>query len=514
MMRQPCVAAVTLIALFTATTAGAQSASAAKTASRDCTGLLSTSFPDARITSADAVAPNPDTIPVPHCKVLGVIGTEIRFQVLLPDSWNGRFLMGGNGGFAGSLDNDFSSVKLGYAFADTDTGHEASGIQASWALGHPERFINYGHVAVHRAAQTAKAIVRAYYSRDPRYSVFWGCSNGGRQALMEAQRYPQDFDGLISGAPAYDFTNIAGGFIKNIKAVFPARDSARTPVVTRDNLALIERTALEACDASDGIRDNVIGLPRECRGSLDGVKACSNDAAAADCLTRAQRHAIEAVYAPAMAGKSEIYPGQPVGAENDADGWRLWITGVHDGVLADTNGQASSLQLAFGPEVFKYFVFGNPAWDYTTYDLANWARDTKAIAPVLNADNPDLSGLESRRGKLIIWHGWADPALNAISTINYYKRVEQRDRSARDFTRLYLLPGVGHCNGGPGPDKVDWLGALVDWVEHGKAPQRLISTKLGADHQPARTHPACPYPQRAVYKGSGDTDEEQNFECR
>jgi Tannase and feruloyl esterase len=230
---------------------------------------------------------------------------------------------------------------------------------------------------------------------------------------MEAQRYPRDFDGLISGAPAYDFTR----FIR------ASRSAPRTT-------------------PTDG--------------------ACGS-------------------------------------------------RGVHDGLLADTNGQASSLQLAFGPEVFKYFVFGNPAWDYTTYDLANWARDTKAIASVLNADNPDLSGLESRRGRLIIWHGWADPALNAISTIKYYRRVEQRDPSARDNTRLYLLPGVVHCSGGPGSDRVDWLGALVDWVEHGKAPQRLISAKLGADHQPVRTRPACPHPQRAVYKGSGSTDDERNF---
>jgi hypothetical protein len=211
----------TLMLLLAAATVAAQPAAAPKTASRDCAALTALKLTDARITSADAVAADPAAIPVPHCKVLGVIGAEIRFQVLLPDSWNGRFLMGGNGGFAGSLDNDFSSVKLGYAFADTDTGHQASGIQASWALGHPERFTNYGHVAVHRTAETAKAIVRAYYGRDAGHAYFWGCSNGGRQALMEAQRYPQDFDGLISGAPAYDFTNIAGGFIKNIKAVFP-----------------------------------------------------------------------------------------------------------------------------------------------------------------------------------------------------------------------------------------------------------------------------------------------------
>jgi hypothetical protein len=503
----------TLILLAAAGALG-QPPAPSKTAAAECAALAAMTLPDARITSAEAVAAKPDGIPVPHCKVLGVIGVEIRFQMLLPDAWNGRFLMGGNGGFAGSLDNDYSSVKRGFAFADTDTGHQGSGIQAGWAMGHPDRLANYGHIAVHRTAETAKAIVRAYYGRAAQYSYFEGCSNGGRQALMEAQRYPQDFDGLLAGAPAYDFTSIAGGFVKNIKAVFPTRNSARTPIVTPDNLALIGRAALEACDASDGVRDGVIGAPDTCRFSLAGVKACPNETAAPDCLTTTERRAIAAIYAPATAGTLQIYPGQPVGGENDESGWREWITGVDQGLLAGTNGQASSLQLAFAPELFKYMVFANPGWDYTTYDLANWARDTKAIAPILNADNPDLSALRARGGKLIIWHGWADPALNALSTVNYYTRVRQRDRTSGTFTRLYLLPGVEHCNGGPGPARVDWLTAITDWVEKGKAPERLVSSKMGPNGQPVRTRPICPYPQRAVYKGSGSTDEEQNFVCK
>ena len=265
---------------------------------------------------------------------------------------------------------------------------------------------------------------------------------------------------------------------------------------------------------SPGARDNVIGAPDTCRFPLGDVKACPNDTAAADCLTAAQRKAIAAIYAPATAGTQPIYPGQPVGGENDENGWRLWITGVDQGLLAGTNGQASSLQMAFAPELFKYMVLANPNWDYTTYDLANWARDTKAIAPILNADNPDLSALKARGGKLIIWHGWADPALNAVSTINYYTRVRQRDPAASTFTRLYLLPGVGHCNGGSGPARVDWLTAITDWVEKSKAPERLVSSKMGPNGRPVRTRPICPHPQRAFYKGSGSTDDEQNFVCR
>jgi hypothetical protein len=308
--------------LFVATAAGAQTAAPARTAARDCAGLLSWKQPDVRITSADAVAADPAANTVPHCKVLGVIGTEIRFQVLLPDSWNGRFLMSGNFAFAGTLESDgLDHVGNGYAHAVTDTGHQASPIQGSWALHNPERIANWGHRGVHRTAETARAVVRAYYGRPPAFAYFIGCSTGGWQALMEAQRYPQDFDGLIAGAPSYNITNIAGGFIKNIKAVFPTRHSARTPIVTRENLVLIERAALEACDATEGVRDGVSDSPPQCRFSLAQVKACANDVAAADCLTRAQCGAIEAVYAPAVdGGGKEIYPGQPVGAEGDNEG--------------------------------------------------------------------------------------------------------------------------------------------------------------------------------------------------
>jgi pimeloyl-ACP methyl ester carboxylesterase len=500
--------------LLAATVASAQTAPPSKVGTRDCAALTALRLAEVRLTSAAPVPADPAALPVPHCKVLGVISTEIRFQVLLPDSWNGRFLMGGNGGFAGSLDGDgVRSVSDGYAFASTDTGHEAAAIDGRWALNNPERIANWGHVGVHRTAETAKAIVRAYYGRDPARAYFMGCSNGGRQALMEAQRYPQDFDGLISGAPAYDITNIGGGFIKNIKAVFPKPDSARTPVVTRDNLALIQRASLDACDASDGVRDTVIDSPQQCKFSLSAIKSCPGDAPAPDCLTRAQRQAIQTIYSPAVSAGNEIYPGQPVGAEADENGWPLWITGVDEGVLASTNGRASSLQLAFGPELFKYFMLSDPSWDYTTYDFTTFAHDTAKLAPIVNAENPDLGALKKRGGKVIIWHGWADPALNAASTINYYRRVQQRDPHAGDYSRLYLLPGVAHCNGGPGPHRVEWLDAMVDWVEHGKAPQRLIAKKTSAD-RPQRTRPVCPYPQHAVYKGTGSTDLEENFVCR
>ena len=354
MLRTTWAGCACLLVLFAGSSARGQSAQSAQLASRDCAALASATLTDAHVTSATAVAASADGTSVAHCKALGVIGKEIRFQVLLPDNWNGRFFMEGAGGFAGTLEiGGMRYLRLGYAAASTDTGHDASPIQAGWALNNPERLANYGHVAVHRAAQTAKALISAYYSRGVERAYFNGCSNGGRQALMEAQRDPDDFDGIIAGAPAYNITNIAGAFIKNLQAVFPTPETARTPVVTSDNLALIERAALDRCDAADGVRDAVIDSPTKCRFSLDAVKACPGDTAGADCLTRAQRRAIAAIYAPTKAGGKVIYPGQPLGGEHDPEGWRQWITGVDDGLLGATNGQASSLQAAFGPEVLR-----------------------------------------------------------------------------------------------------------------------------------------------------------------
>jgi feruloyl esterase len=223
---------------------------------------------------------------------------------------------------------------------------------------------------------------------------------------------------------------------------------------------------------------------------------------------------VERIYSPTRAGDAMVYAGQPFGGEAQSGGWQPWITGPNAQVLGATKGQAPSLQWAFGTEMFKYFIFNDPAWDYRRYDLSTSERDTKLAATFLNADNPDLSGFTSRGGKLVLWHGWSDPALNAHSTIRYYEEVLAKDPKARDAVRLFMLPGVLHCFGGPGPDQVDWPGILVDWVERGKSPDRVVAAKLGPDRTPVRTRPLCVFPQRAVYTGSGSTDAESSFVCK
>lgn len=481
----------------------------------DCQRVADLKLPDVRIEEARAVGPDSEDDPIqtPYCKVDGVIGTEIRFELLLPDEWNGRFAMGGGGGFVGSVQNAARwTVNEGYATAGTDTGHEGPGTSAAWALNEPERQVNFGHLAVHRTAEVAKAIIRAHYASAPEYSYFMGCSRGGGQALMEAQRYPGDFDGIISGAPAFDWTGISAEMIRNMQKSFPDPSRLDSAIMSRDHLEVLEKSVLAKCDTLDGVRDGVMEDPRRCTfdiGSLPGCPAESNEGL---CFTGDQLEAIREIYAPPSNRDGSFYVAQPFGAEGEDWGWVNWVTGVFTDSEEMTGTAVPSLQYAFGIDIAKYFVFNDPDWDYTAYDFATWHDDAAFAGAILNATDPDLRAFANAGNKLILWHGWSDAALSALASIDYFEHVEAGDPNVRDYFRLYLMPGVLHCSGGPGPDQVDWLGALTDWVERDQPPGRVIASKLEED-EVVRTRPLCPYPQTAVYTGSGSTDEAENFEC-
>jgi feruloyl esterase len=479
----------------------------------ECASLTTLQLPNTRITEALAVAVrDTGSVRAPHCRVSGVIDKEIRFTQLLPDRWNERLFAGGGGGFVGSVENmAVASVNLGYATVGTDTGHEGDGTDARWALGNRERQINFGYLAIHRTSEIAKALVKAYYGVDARYSYFYGCSNGGRQALMEAQRFPDDFDGIVSCAPALDFTNIAASFVKNTQAVYPDPQALRSARISPDNLRLLESKVLEACDARDEVRDRVLDDPRDCRFNIADLPACAGEAAGAECVTSAQRAAIARVYAATISQGTAIYPGQPFGGEGQDGGWQPWVTGMNTSV--ETAGQPPSLEYAFGTQFFKYLALGREDWDYATYDLANWRKDTAEVGKYLNAVDPDLSKFKARRGKLILSHGWADPALNPLSTIAYYDQMQARDPGLRDYARLFMMPGVLHCSGGAGPDFVDWFTPIAEWVEHGRAPERVIAQKR-ADGRILNARPLCPYPQRAVHDGTGGVTDAASYACR
>lgn len=327
---------------------------------------------------------------------------------------------------------------------------------------------------------------------------------------MEAQRYPADFDGVVSCAPALDFTNIAASLVRNAQVAYPD-PKVLEPLVTVENLQLLERKVLEKCDAHDGVKDGVLDDPRTCDFKVAGLPLCDGDRASATCITKAQRRAIENIYSATSSHRTVVYPGQPFGGEGQPAGWPVWITGRPSPAIPQ--GRGVSLQFLFGTEFFKYFVFGRRDWDYSTYDLSNWRRDTRAVAEILNADNPDLSAFNARGGKLIMAHGWADPALNPLTTIAYYERVRAAGGDVDDYVRLFMMPGVLHCTNGTGPDSVDWFTAIADWVEHGRAPTRVIAQKLGADRQVLNTRPLCAFPLRAVFDGKGSTTDASSFAC-
>jgi feruloyl esterase len=507
---------------------------AATTQLTACAGLSGQSIPNATIKTAERITAGSFPIPgqqstlpdlPPFCRVAGTLhpsnDSDIQFEVWLPDeaNWNARYLGAGNGGFAGSISYSAiaSALRRGYATASTDTGHTAAGgftIDASWADGHPEKLIDYGYRAIHETTVTAKALVKAFYQKKLEHSYFSSCSNGGRQALMEVQRYPEDFDGIIAGAPANNFTHIASEFVWIAQGLAAGYiPSSKLPAIAAANL--------NACDAADGVKDGVLDDPRQCKFD-PGTLLCKGNETDT-CLTAPQIDALHRIYDGTHDARGhEILAGYERGGETGLTGWTGWITGASLG---------KSAQFGFGTQMYARMVYSNKDWDYKTFDLN---RDTKAadlkIGKVLNATDANLRPFVKHGGKLILYHGWCDAALPPRNTIEYYEAVRTKlgPKVADTFVRLYMLPGVQHCGGGPGPNHYgdfdkepdatsNMLLALERWVESGVAPSNLTAVRY-QNNRPAsgveRSRPICAYPQVAKYKGSGSTDDATNFECK
>ncbi|MEP6917081.1 MAG: tannase/feruloyl esterase family alpha/beta hydrolase [Acidobacteriota bacterium] len=461
------------------------------------------------------------------CRVVATLkpssDSDIKIEVWLPASgWNGTFQGVGNGGYAGTLNvaGLADAVSRGSASASTDTGHaDANGTSAGWALHHPEKIVDFGHRAVHETAVSAKAIIRAFYGQDPRRSYFNSCSNGGRQALMEAQRYPGDYDGIVAGAPANYWTRLLSFAASNAKATLADAGS----YIAAAKLPAIEAAALAACDASDGVKDGVIENPLACR--FDPAVLLCKSAESDSCLTRPQMAALQALYGGLKdADGKTLFPGYSPGGEAEPGGWAEWITG---------NAPEKSLLFAFGTQFFKNMVFEDADWQFRSFDAV---RDTQIadgkMADALNATDPDLSAFRKRGGKLILFHGWSDAAIPAVNTIDYYRSVVAKAgaKEAETFVRLYMIPGMQHCGGGPGPNVFGHLGvargdrthdidaALEDWVEQSIAPDQIVASKYNGVPRPGgdvvRTRPLCPYPLVAEYTGTGNTDDAANFMCK
>jgi feruloyl esterase len=507
------LAAVALpVALYAAPAAGGRHAVHAAT---DCAAAMRITLPSVHIAAATEVVPTDSLRALGrkrHCRVEAIVDADTHIVALLPDEWNERFLMGGAGGFAGAPENQYEdAVHDGYATVGTDAGHTAFSLLAAWALHDDGRIAEYGHRAVHRTAEVTKAIILAYYGRPSAHSYFIGCSNGGREALIEAQRYPADFDGIVAIAPWIDPLAFSAAAIRSLQAQYPTGDFT-APVVTPTVLRLVASTVTRTCDALDGVKDGTLENPEACAFTLSALPSCANDVVADSCVTRAQRAALHAFTTPLLAGGVR-YPGWPFGDEADPAGWQAWITGPVAPILQASAGTAPTVQSIVATQFFKYFVYGDSTWSYVRYDLARAGRDGARVGAVVAATNSNLSAFHARGGKLLLAHGWSDPALSARATIAYFNAVQRRTPQARSFTRLFLMPGVLHCGGGSGCDDVDYPGIIRRWVEQGDAPSRIVARKLDGT-KVLRTHPLCAYPMVARYDGTGSTADAASFTCR
>ena len=445
-----------------------------------------------------------------HCRVTGQILPEIRFQVNLPSAWNRRLYMFGNGGYAGeSLDTPgrinsrAKAMIAGFAVADMNTGHDAASEPLGSFAVNRQKLIDYSFRSLHVTAETAKKIVQAYYGGAPSRSYFEGCSTGGRQALILAQRFPADFDGIVVGAPVLNFSGTMMSYVHMARAL------AAAPV-PEAKLKLLAERVYANCDAIDGLKDGLIDDPRRCGFSPDrDLPKCEGDADAATCFTAGQIRSIQAIYSDVMSQGKRIFPGWPVGAEiagpNGSSGWVPWIA----------RDKGRTIGAAFGETFFRYLAFPekDPSYDISRFDFDKDPPRLAAIHEMLDATDTDLSAFRSRGGKMLMYYGWADPALNARMGVEYYEQVSERmGPSTQEFYRLFMVPGMFHCSGGVGAGSFDAITPLVQWVERAKVPERITGTQL-IQGKPLRTRPLCPYPQVARYKGSGSVDDAANFAC-
>src|ERR1700730_664923 len=500
----------------------------------NCVQLFRLTLPALTLTASTNVAAGQFTLPgssnrleTPEfCRVVAVAkptsDSVINFEVWIPSAehWNHDFEGIGNGGYIGTIRYAelADALKRGFATAGTDTGH--TGADLTFAAGHPEKIVDWGYRAIHTMTESAKLIIRDYSGAFPKHSFFMGCSTGGHQALSEAQRFPADYDGVVAGDPGNDRVHLNVGFLWAFAATHDANGNAILPT---SKLPLINKAALAVCDAADGIKDGIISEPQECHFD-PGVLLCKgeeND----QCLTAAQVTAVKKIYAGPRNPRTgeQIIAGYSPGSEDPvgddwAGGWKTYIT-----------DRKEPMRLDF----WKYWVFNDPTWDWHTFDYDRNVAYADAKLAAVNASSPDLSAFRSRGGKILMYSGWADPTGPPMDAVNYYQRVEKvmgGQEETESFFRLFMVPGMAHCGGGPGPSifggygpapvspqiridpEHDVLSALVQWVEGGSAPDHIVAAHLTNDTID-RTRPVCPYPKVARWNGTGSSEDAKNFTC-
>ncbi|HZQ55654.1 MAG TPA: tannase/feruloyl esterase family alpha/beta hydrolase [Bryobacteraceae bacterium] len=505
-----------------------------------CESLSGLKLPDGKVTTAVQVAAGAFTPPrgkpskldtdrfqktPAFCRVVAEVepaqDSHIAIEVWMPlAGWNRKYRGQGNGGFAGSVAYGLMALAVtrGYATSGSDTGHQGDATEASWALGHPQQIIDFGYRAVHETAERAKTIIQAFYDEGAQRSYFESCSDGGREALMEAQRFPEDYDGIIAGAPANYWTHLLTGGL-DVEQTMLAKPANYIPA---SKIPAIASAVNRACDALDGVKDSILNDPRQCHFDPAAIQCKGSDSDA--CLTPDQVTTLRKIYAGGkLPDGTQIFPGLMPGGEDGDGGWKNWVMGPAPGE-ADISKYVN--------HYFQDMVFDNPQWNFHQANVAKALRAAdKRTAKMLNSTNPDLSAFQKRGGKLILYHGWNDPAIAPLNTIHYYNTVigKMNASTVSQFVRLYMVPGMQHCARGPGPSYFGQVGtpaehdpqhdvysALEEWVEQDRAPGAIVATKY-TDDDPDKgvqmTRPLCVYPEVAKYKGSGDTNDAANFSC-
>jgi feruloyl esterase len=512
---------------------------------QDCAKLADLKLPEAKIVSAElipaAVDKTPTLFGVPqerslpaYCKVKGeanpTADSQIKFELLMPAAadWNGEFLQLGNGGLAGTINEPamIDPIAHHFAVAATDDGHTGAGTDGSWALGHPEKVVDFAYRAVHETSVKSRQILEAFYGHKQKFAYFNGCSEGGREAIMEAQRYPDDFNGIVAGSPAHSWMELMTGFAWNAQAL--GKDEAS--YIPEAKRSAIEKAALAACGTQGGVTDPFIKDPEACH--FDPSVLLCKAADSNDCLTQPQLTALQKIYSGAkdpVTGK-QLAVGYEPGAEAEPG-----FPGLSYSSYIYGPKQNATLDLAFSSSFYGGFVFQDPKYLSLALDFHKDIPIADAkVGALLNATNPDLKAFKAHGGKLLQYHGWYDGSPAPMHSVNYYKEVLRAMGGAQkvdDFYRLFMVPGMMHCGLGPGPNSFgnmldtshygdpqqDIFAALRTWVENGKAPASIIATKYTADSptQPViMTRPLCPYPQHATWDGKGSTQQASSFSCK
>lgn len=503
---------------FAVTPASADSCSSlANTFHRTNTTITAAQTVPAGTFVAPTIPPQTITGLPQFCRVAGFTtptsDSHIQFEVWLPEAgWNLKYLQAGCGGFCGSISYSAMAEPLrrGYVVAATDDGHEASGIDASWAVGHPEKVVDFGYRSLKETTEVAKDLIFAFEMSGPQRSYFMGCSDGGREALMEAQRFPQDFDGIVAGSPANFWTHLFAGFVWDQQALagISGGDLSQTDLNT------LTSSVLAKCVGHDGglSTDQFLTNPLACRFDPSTLA-----------LSQDKIGAIKKIFS----GPPAIFPGYKGGAGEASNflDWPLWIT--------DTNSPASGLQGLFSSNFFQDIVFPNSGWTQSSFTAAENAKQADIrVGAILNSIDPDLHAFKSRGGKLLQYVGWSDTAISPQNDINYYGTVTDvmgGPGETRDFYRLFMAPGMSHCGGGPGANAFgngvngpnpsdpgdDLLSALDNWVVNRDAPEKIVATKYVNDDPTqgvAFQRPLCVFPKVSSYK-SGSTTAASSFQC-